>query len=654
MIAGEDSTASLLNDLGLSEMAMSLTSSDDLQNKIWLATSRPVMEDTIWRLQLRDESGNLYLSDDVADAGLLATLLGKPSVEVTQVSGTDVLLITAVAGDPETARLLGDTLALVYIQRATDASRAEIAGAQQFIQDQLVLVTDELDRAFAEIAEAQRESEIIDVESEVRAAVSRLSDLLSEQHQVASLMQETRAKIEAAKVFRGRQTATGVAASSMTENPVIGRMRTQLSDLRAQRQALLLDNHTTEAPEVKDLTHRITSAQGELTSALAEMVVVDPTVAELEANLAGLRERSREVGRGITATTEAFSSYPDKMRRLSRLELAASAAEGVYRSLQDQRFTIGIAEAMTMSDVRVVSNARTPAEASSPKTLINLIAAIVLGMLLGSGSALALEYVDDSIKAPEDVRNAWDLPQLGIIPRYRVGTAPALSTLSPSDPLAEAHRLVRNGVRFASLDKPIATLGVTSSIPGEGKSTLSMNLALSYAADGVRVLLIDADLRKPVQHKAFKELVSSPGLVEVLTRQVAPMDAVQSTSVPRLSVLAAGALPPNPGKLIESLRMRQTLLELGREFDMLVIDTPPVLAVSDPLVMAHQIDGLVIVVEAGRATKRMLAEVRDRFEAADLVPTGLVLNKVRAAANPYGNYAKAYAPLPKASGGGAA
>jgi succinoglycan biosynthesis transport protein ExoP len=561
---------------------------------------------------------------------------------------------------------MADTLAEVYIQKQTEQARADFAEAEKFIRARLDEVTAELDDAYGKLAQVQRETSVIDLDVEQRAAVARLSEFTTEREMVFARIKETESKLGMAKSFKKQESVDGgVSSSSMNSNPVIGKLRTQLADLHTVRQGLLLNHYTERAPEVVEVDAKIEGVKSQLAQALTEQHALDPELAAMEAELAGLLERQRALTEAIDRTQEQGTTYPELRRQFSRIQLQAAAAEEVYRALQDQAFQIGIAQAMTMADIRVTASAELPEDRSSPKTVLNVLAGLILGIAFGCASALVSEYLDDSIAAPEDVKEVWEVPVLGVLPRYKVAGGPALARISATDPLAEAHRALRNGIDFATLDKPARLLAVTSSIPGEGKSTLVMNLAISMASEGKKVLVVDADLRLPTQHRHYADLVSSPGLVEVITRSQQPQDAIQRTPVDGVDVLAAGALPPNPGHLVESLRMRQVLLELARSYDVVLVDTPPVLAVNDAVVLGRLVDGLLIVVEANRATRRMLTEVRARLEGARVAPTGLVLNKVRSGGLPYGEYTRYYqkqrkgnepptASSPPAAKGGAA
>jgi len=196
-------------------------------------------------------------------------------------------------------------------------------------------------------------------------------------------------------------------------------------------------------------------------------------------------------------------------------------------------------------------------------------------------------------------------------------------------------------------------LTVTSSVPGEGKSTFATNLAVCLANDGKRVVIVDCDLRRPTQHRAFPTLANDRGVSSVLGQHMSLDEALQDTPVANLSVLTSGPLPSNPGRLVESLRLRQMLQQLAQKYDMVLVDAPPILAVGDALNLARASKGTVIVIEAGKTTRRMLTDLRARIEGSGFEPIGAVLNKVDARQGAYGNYrayAKMYAERPSGAG----
>lgn len=643
-VTSSDASSSLLNEIGMSEMALSLTSGDEeMQDKIYVALAPPVMEQVIWRMQLRDEDGYLYEPEDVNAISILSPVLGKPGFEIVQEQGTTVLKIRAVGLSQAAAPLMADTLAQVYIEQTTEVARSETREAQRFINEQVKLVQKELDEVYRQKARVQKENNVIDMEWELKSAVQRIADLQLEGQMVDAKIQETRGRLSELVEFREREVARGGSPMAMQDNPVIHEMRSKLWNITKERDTLIRRGYTEKAPEVKALNDEIVSYKQLIDQELVNLAELDPEVHNMEQELSGLQKKALEINAMAAATTDEYANFPERMRDVARYDLAASAIETVYKGLEDQRYQIGVAEAMTMSDTRVLSTAKMPERHSSPSALLNLIGGLFLGLGFGVAGALVLEYVDDTVQDANDIRKTWDLPQLGVITRYaHKGPPPAVATLPATDPIAEAYRTVRNGLEFASLDEPIQILGITSSIPGEGKSTTAINVAISMARDGKRVLMIDCDLRLPTQHRQFTDTLVAPGLVEILTRTATPAEAIQETAVDNLDLLAAGTSPPDPGHLIESLRLRQVLLEIARGYDVVVLDCPPVLAVNDPIILGRVVDAMVLVVEVGKVTRRMLQEVQSRFEGARLTPVGVILNKMRHSPNLYGAYAKQY------------
>ncbi|PFD99369.1 CpsD/CapB family tyrosine-protein kinase [Priestia megaterium] len=196
---------------------------------------------------------------------------------------------------------------------------------------------------------------------------------------------------------------------------------------------------------------------------------------------------------------------------------------------------------------------------------------------------------------------------------------------SPKDPVAEQYRTIRTNIQFSNVDQDIKTIVLTSSGAEEGKSTTSSNLATVYAQQGLKVLLIDADLRKPTGHYTFR-LENHIGLTNVLTRQSTLAQAVQESEIPHLSVLTSGPIPPNPSELLASAQMAELLKEMKEQFDMIIFDTPPILAVADAQILANQVDGTILVVSSGKTEKDAALKSKELLSNAKGKLLGVVLN----------------------------
>ena len=290
--------------------------------------------------------------------------------------------------------------------------------------------------------------------------------------------------------------------------------------------------------------------------------------------------------------------------------------------------------------IEVVEPATVPTTPISPKTGLNVLLAGTVGLILAMGAAFLLEYLDDTIKAPDDVTQALGLSVLAAIAHIEGNTiADKLITADhPKSPISEAYRVLRTNLQFSSVDKPLKTLLVTSANPIEGKSVTAANIGVVMAQAGHSVIMVDSDLRRPVLHKIF-HVPNNEGFTNALLQgNPNPDGYLQATKVENLRLLTSGPLPPNPSELLSSERMKGLIEHLKAQADVLIFDSPPCLAVTDAAVLASQVDGVLLVVDA-RVTRRGMATrgVESlRTVGANIV--GAVLNKLSARSGGYYYY----------------
>ncbi|MBV9830860.1 MAG: polysaccharide biosynthesis tyrosine autokinase [Marmoricola sp.] len=299
----------------------------------------------------------------------------------------------------------------------------------------------------------------------------------------------------------------------------------------------------------------------------------------------------------------------------------------------------------------VVDTPRLPTSPDSPKPLRNLAIGLVLGLLLGFGLAILREVMDTTVKRIEDVPSLRETPVLSALAfDSDVQRTPLISALPSHAPRAEAFRVLRTNLSFIDVDHASKAFVVTSSVPGEGKSTTAVNAALAMASAGQRVLLVDGDLRRPQVHTMLN-LEGSVGLTTALVGQSTLEDVIQTHAASGLHVLTAGQLPPNPAELLQSHAMTDLLTRVRGMFDIVVIDTPPLLPVTDAAVMAAQTDGAVVVVRYGKTTKEQLGNAVERLHAVDSEPLGVILNMVPTGRSGGYGYGYGYGDAPEGTGG---
>src|ERR1035437_7528442 len=299
--------------------------------------------------------------------------------------------------------------------------------------------------------------------------------------------------------------------------------------------------------------------------------------------------------------------------------------------------------------VTVVEPAVAPTAPSSPRTLLNVLLAAILGLLAAVGIAFLVEYLDDTIASSDDVHEVPGLPTLGVVPVmkgdpkrseiYRLETL-----LSPPSPVAETYRALRTNIEFASVDAPLRTLMVTSALPQEGKTTTAGNLAIVFAQGGSRVLLVDADLRKPGAHSLFG-LPNQHGLTTLFRDEAATVTEVAGeTELANLKVVTSGPLPPNPAELLGSKRWLAILERLKAEADLVIIDSPPLQAVTDAAPLPAGVDGTILVIHARRTRRGAVRQAREALARGGGNILGVTMNmlKKREYEQNYYSYYSAY------------
>lgn len=341
----------------------------------------------------------------------------------------------------------------------------------------------------------------------------------------------------------------------------------------------------------------------------------------MQEELASTESAIDEMG---TPTTE------EQQSELERLNLTRSGQQAAYANLLSSYEEIRIAEASESSNIVVAEDAIPNYTPVRPRTRTNTLLAAGLGAMIAIGIGFLVEYLDDTVKSPEDVTSLVDMPTLGVISQIegRRSRDRLVARSAPRSPISEAYRALRTNIQFAAVDGPLKSIVVTSAGPGEGKSTTAANLAVVLAQAGRKVVLVDADLRRPIQHRFF-DLPNGRGLTTALLDVDAPVgEHIQDTAVPGLRVLTSSAIPPNPAELLGSQRYTELLEALESEADILVLDSPPVLTVTDALIMASRAGGVLLVVEAGATRRAGLQKAVDALLHAEGRILGIAMNRM--------------------------
>lgn len=375
----------------------------------------------------------------------------------------------------------------------------------------------------------------------------------------------------------------------------------------------------------------------------------------LRQQIADLEKQLKDTSQALEAAKAAF--YPNTAE-ITRLQNVLSTAQVTYSQLIKDDSQMRLEEARTLNAVRLAEPAQTPLQPISPKVLQNTLLAAVVGLFLALAAAFLIEYLDDTVKSGTDIERVTKLPTLGVvgrIPSIKNGTtAPrVLDDIAARSSLGESYRIVRANVDFAWAGQPGQLVMFTSTNPGEGKSTTLGNLATVFAKDSRTIIMVDCDLRRPSLHRAFA-MQGDRGLTNLLADHRAKLDDyLVPTKQPNLWLLPSGPIPPNPSELLGSNRMLAILDELRQRADMVFIDTPPLLAVADPALLATRADGVILIVEAGGARVQSIVRANEVLSRTSARVLGVVLNKLsrRSSEYYYRNYHRYYAASPVSPNG---
>lgn len=559
---------------------------------------------------------------------------------------TDVVEITYRGQDPVVVRDVANAVAQAYAEFSSEMQLTNARNKTQFILSSLDDQKRQLESAQGQLQQFKESHQTSDVSAEVAALFESIHNF-EEQRRGAIVEQQVYrqllGKLTQADTIDDDLRRLG-GTDAITKNTYVASLYTRWYDLLKAREELLAGAEGTspKAPNHPDVL---------MTDKLINRTKSDLQTAS-RLYLEGINSRLASFDQTIAELRKEAERYPPLESQQARLAADVKTAQTMYDDLLAQYQLARITQSADGATVRVVDSAPLPTFAVAPNRSRALMFSAFLGMLLGLGLAIGLEKLDDSVKSPDELTGRFQLPVLGLIPGIRATSrngndgVPLNRLVSHADPrsvVAEAYRSLRTNLSFARAQSAARTLVLTSPGPADGKSTTATNLAITFAQQSQRVLLVDADLRRAVLDKTF-QLPRSPGLTEVIVGAAKIDDSIHATSVENLSVMVSGQLPPNPSELLGSPRMREVLAELRERFDVVLFDSPPLLAVTDAAVLSTLVDGVILVVRMGTTARAAVRRAASHLRAVHSRVLGAVLNDVDfTSGSYYGGYGYYYA-----------
>ncbi len=621
------------------------------------------------------KSSNLVADPLQSDSNRVSSLLSsfRGNLRVTLIPNTRIMEIHYNSTDPQLAASAVNTLAATYVEQNFKTKFESTMLASDWLSKQLVDLQMKVETSQEKLVRYQKEHEILGTDEKTNIITEKLDELNremtaaeSDRMQKEAIYRQTQTNDPdqvAAAIIAYATGGGGVAASGLLD-----KLREQQANLRIQI-AELSTQFGPSFPKVVQLNNQVTEIDHQL------QTETNKAVDHLKGQYLAALQRENMLRDSFEKQKQEANKLNESAIEYSILKRDLDSNRTLYEGLLEKLKEAGVTAGLRSNNFRIIDAARVPTSPSEPNIPRNLSFALVLGVISGVGLAFVLENMDNTVRTPEQATALSGLPALGMIPlgsksgaHGATGKRLALTGTSqeavetvtqvrPQSQMAESYRALRTSLLLSNLGAPPKVIMVTSARPQEGKTTTSINTAIVLAQKGVRVLLMDADLRRPSVHKTLG-MGPRSGLSNVLTGSAtAEQTITTSPLLPSLFIMPAGTPPPNPAELLASSNMRDLITELRGMYDHIVIDTPPTLSVTDAVVLSPRADATILVIRSGQTTKQALRRARDILMQVNAHVAGVLLNAVDLTSPDYyyyyeyqGKYGQYYQEDPPSTG----
>jgi polysaccharide biosynthesis transport protein len=616
--------------------------------------SVPILQKTIDTLNLKNQKGASLKQSDFIER-----------LAVKDIKGTDVLKVSYKDTNPKIAAQVVNTLIAVYLEHNVSSHRTEVAAARKFIEKQLPKAELIVRQAEAELASFKEKNKVVALQEEATKSIEIITELQKQINQAQSQISDVSSQSQDIRNQLGMTSQQAVAMTSLNQSAGVQDILKEVQQVESQlagRRIILYDTH----PEIINLENKLQSLKlilqqrvkqvlgsnapeveerlqtGELQQQLTAQLVT------LESNRLGLTSQAESLSKLEAKHRERLDTLPRLEQQQRQLERKVQASQLTYSLLLQKLQESQIAENQNVGNASKISEAQVPEEPTSSSTLSYLSAGL-LAFFASLGTIYLLEVKDKSIKTVDEAKEVLGLTLLGVIPSFSkpkksMRGGEELESYSqrlvvrdaPRSPMSEAYRMLRANLKFMSADKELKVIVVTSSVPKEGKSTVAANLAMSMAQMERKVLLVDGDLHRPVQHQIW-ELPNTFGLSNVIVGQAEIMTSIRKV-MDNLDVLPSGVVPPSPASLLDSRRMASLVESFSAYYDFVIIDAPSLNLAADAVTLGQMADGVLLVVRPGVVDTLNASVARELLEKSGQNVIGQVVNGVITKNEPHSYY----------------
>lgn len=638
---------------GLYLQTFSLAPGDDMQTQMAIIKSYSIFEVVAKKLGMIPVDA---ASDEIRNNAKYVLIINslKNAIQTEQEAQSSIINITATSQDPRFAQRLANTVVSVYRDQRTFEVNKRTIDARKFVEEQLSVSREKLKTSEDAVRDFREKNKLISVDAQAGALMTQLGGYRTAHDKAVADLDRIHTVLN--QLARAeREPLTSKTSFYLEEaTPTYKSLNDRLLQLLMDRDTLLI-TYTDNFPQVVELRKRIHET-------------IQTMKAQLSAQRRSLTENIHFLKRKIDETDRQIKSLPEMGLELARLERNVKVNTDVYSLLEKSYQESLIKEAEKVEDVQIVRPALEPtAPVNPPKTAATAGIGTVLGLILGLVFAFLIETFDTSIGTIEEVENYLGAPVLGVIPQITQKDLKAtlsekypgkldevtservsrlVSHFSPQSTLAESYRSLRTNLNFACRDDNIKTVVFTSATPREGKTTSIVNLSITIAQTGQRVLLVEADLRKPVIANMFG-IDQTPGLTDALmgshdweksVKTIADImmgklnidEVLETPGMDNLHIMTSGTVPPNPAELISSKSIDDFIAWAKSNYDFVMIDAPPILAATDAALLGSKVDATIIVYRVGKIARVTLRRAKSQLENVKARILGVVLNGIKA------------------------
>ena len=643
---------------------------------LYTSTSRIYVEQAGPQLFERDASGaiarwsnylytqaELIQRTETLSTALSSPALGRPrtfaevsnpvaalrqDLEVEVGKKDEIINVSFTSPYPEEAATIVNCVVDTYITSHNERKRNTSAEVVRILKDERVKREEELKERLQQLAQFELEHEelVFGTERDNNITIRKLERLQ------AALTEAQLATIESKSFYEALQTmaddpagmrqfvdAQRTGGVSLGINDVVS-LQAELQRLERSRADCL--------QRVKHDAPAIAALDAEMARVRAQIVELDKTFAESQLTVAkqqylAAQEREKDLEAHCEQQRQAAVSLNNQLTQYALLQSDYDQTKKFCEILDDRIRVFNVDPQAGVLNVEIIEAAEPPNQPSHPQKAKTMALALCLGLFAGTGLALLYEWKDQRLRSTQEISSLLGLPILGAVPsmtrpKETVAIRGQKIRISPNSPEAEAFRTVRTAIFFGAPKDEAKTILFTSPAPGEGKSTIASNLAIAISQAGQRVLVIDADFRRPIQHRLFNLDRQAKGVSSVLAGQMDLTDAIEHSGLENLDVLTCGPSVPNPAEVINSESFARLLAELSRQYDRVIVDSPPIVAVTDALILTGLCDVTVLVLRAEKSMRRVSIQARDSLAGVDAHVLGVVVNDVPRKGDQYGYY----------------